>query len=291
MGKLILPEHQINYHCLKATVAANFNKCICDRVKSDPLSKVKKFPTYIDSDDHLNFAILLDESNAVSKIVGGNVLWGETAEEKALIYQWVEFADKEINPQICSWCFPFLSLSSYNELDIEIAQQHIYRSLKVLDDTLLYKAFLVGNHITQADISCTSALYLGFKVVLGVTWQCNFPNVTRWFNTMINQPEFLQELQENCDNSNISLCQETPLFDLQQFSNMKKICQPNEPLVANGTNQKPTLEINKISIKDQIIAQGSIVRQLKSNKAAKEKVNEIFSIFSSKILNIIYRGN
>ena len=284
MVKLLLPEYKVNYECLKATVAANFNKFECDRVTST--NSQSKLPTFQEDGK----AQSINESNAVAKCVGGDLLWGETIEEKALIYQWVEFADQELNPYVCAWCFPYLSLSTYNQREIEQVQKKVYRSLLALDTVLMYKVFLVGDRITQADINCASALYLGFKVVLGNEWQSCFPNVTRWFLTMVNQPEFLKELNESSEGG-ISLCKKTPMFDMQQFMAIKKIlehpsqtaaaitCVPsNQSKYSEETSnvKKLSNDVYKSSLKEQIIAQGAVVRQLKTSKASKVKVKYCF---------------
>ena len=66
-------------------------------------------------DDLKRAGEVLCESNAIARVIGGQLLWGGSLEEKALIYQWIEFADKEVNPAVCLWCFPFLGLRNYNK--------------------------------------------------------------------------------------------------------------------------------------------------------------------------------
>merc|ERR1712131_166371 len=50
------------------------------------------------------------------------------------------------------------------------------------------QTFLVGERITYADISCCLTLKSAFENVLTAEFRSGFPHVTRWFNTVMNQP-------------------------------------------------------------------------------------------------------
>jgi elongation factor 1-gamma len=50
----------------------------------------------------------------------------------------------------------------------------------------------VGNAITLADITLASALVYPFKITCCPEFRAPFPNVMRWFNTVSNQPQFLE---------------------------------------------------------------------------------------------------
>lgn len=62
--------------------------------------------------------------------------------------------------------------------------------MSVLDAHLLHRTYLVGDQITCADISIASALLYPFKLTCDKNYLKNYPNVTRWFTTCVNQPEF-----------------------------------------------------------------------------------------------------
>jgi elongation factor 1-gamma len=56
---------------------------------------------------------------------------------------------------------------------------------------LLHRTYLVGEQITMADIAIVSALVYPFKLVTDKNYLKNYNNVTRWFTTCVNQPEFI----------------------------------------------------------------------------------------------------
>ena len=68
---------------------------------------------------------------------------------------------------------------------IESAKIDLEKSLSVLDDFLLYRTFLVGESVTLADVFVACDLLLPFKLVLSVSVRRKFPNLTRWFVTVI----------------------------------------------------------------------------------------------------------
>jgi len=60
----------------------------------------------------------------------------------------------------------------------------------VLEAHLVDKTYLVGHYITLADIVVCSALVYPFKLVADAEYRGAFPNVMRWFNTLVHQPNF-----------------------------------------------------------------------------------------------------
>ena len=74
----------------------------------------------------------------------------------------------------------------------EKAKKDFGAGLKILNDYLLDKTYLVGHQVTLADIAIASTLLYPFKLVADKTFLKPYGNVTRWFNTCVNQPEFAQ---------------------------------------------------------------------------------------------------
>ena len=73
----------------------------------------------------------------------------------------------------------------------EKAKTDLGNALTILDAHLLHRTYLVGEQITMADIVIVSALVYPFKLVTDKTYLKNYNNVTRWFTTCVNQPEFI----------------------------------------------------------------------------------------------------
>lgn len=76
-------------------------------------------------------------------------------------------------------------LHSYEKAKVDLGH-----ALTILDAHLLHRTYLVGEQITLADISIVSALLYPFKLVTDKNYLKNYNNVTRWFTTCVNQPEF-----------------------------------------------------------------------------------------------------
>ena len=64
------------------------------------------------------------------------------------------------------------------------------RALGVLENHLADKTYLVGHRITLADITVASALVYPYKFLLDPAFRAQFPNVIRWFTTLVEQPQF-----------------------------------------------------------------------------------------------------
>ena len=64
------------------------------------------------------------------------------------------------------------------------------KALKVLDGYLLEHTFLVGEAVTLGDIIAACNLYLGMTKVFDPEFRKDFPNVVRWYNTLVHFPHF-----------------------------------------------------------------------------------------------------
>merc|ERR1719318_808760 len=97
-------------------------------------------------------------------------------------------ADNEILPASCTWVFPTMGIMQFNKNATDRAKEDIKAALKTLNDHLLTRTFLVGERVTLADIAVACTLLNLYKQVLDPSFRKRFLNVTRWFTTVINQP-------------------------------------------------------------------------------------------------------
>lgn len=136
----------------------------------------------------------MSESNAIAYFVANEQLRGKSDWDKAQVLQWVNFADSEILPYASAWVFPLLGILPYNKNALERAVGDVKRSLNVLNQHLLNQTWLVGERLTLADIVVFTHLLSLFENVLEQSDRTEFANVTRWFNTVLNQPQVLKVL-------------------------------------------------------------------------------------------------
>ncbi|XP_059826939.1 valine--tRNA ligase [Hypanus sabinus] len=123
--------------------------------------------------------------------------------EAALVQQWVSYADIEVVPSACAWAFPALGLLKHNKQAVERAKLDLQKALRLLDDHLKLRTYLVGEAITLADIAVSCALLLPYQHVFEPDFRKPYVNVNRWFLTCVNQPEFKRALAE------VKLCEKT----------------------------------------------------------------------------------
>jgi hypothetical protein len=61
----------------------------------------------------------------------------------------------------------------------------------VLEDHLITNTYLVGERLSLADIFSTATLYRGFEYLFDKKFREDHPNLTRWYETVRNQPIYL----------------------------------------------------------------------------------------------------
>ncbi|KAM9795329.1 elongation factor 1-gamma [Neosynchiropus ocellatus] len=172
-----------------------------------PLGKV---PAYQGDD-----GLCLFESNAIAHYLGNEALRGATPQAAAQVLQWVSFADSEIIPPASAWVFPTLGIMQFNKQATEQAKEDIKKVLAVLNQHLNTRTFLVGERVSLADITVVCSMLWLFKQVLEPSFRQPFPNVTRWFTTCVNQPQFKAILGE------VKLCEKMAQFDAKKFAEMQ----------------------------------------------------------------------
>merc|ERR1711910_52737 len=197
------------YSGAQVTVAKDFvfgetNKS-SEFLKKFPLGKV---PAFEGSD-----GVLLTESNAIAYYVANDELrGGSDAAARAQVVQWMAMADNEILPAACTWVFPTMGIMQFNKNATERAKEDVKAALKCLNDHLLTRTFLVGERLSLADIAVACTLLSLYKQVLEPAFRKPFVNVTRWFTTVVNQPNVKAVLGE------VTLCAKMAEFDAKKFA-------------------------------------------------------------------------
>jgi len=134
------------------------------------------------------------ESHAIARYIarlrGDKHLLGCSFYDQALVDQWIDFSTTELEPARALWLYPILGYMEFNQQAYQAAKKDTTTALRVLNGHFLRNTYLVGNQITLADICICTALVEMYKQVFSPKYISQFPNVSRWFNTCINQPEF-----------------------------------------------------------------------------------------------------
>lgn len=89
--------------------------------------------------------------------------------------------------------------------------------MKALNAHLLTRTYLVGERISLADISVACTLLQLYTHAFDPVFRAPFENVNRWFNTMINQPQFKAVIGQ------VKLCAKAAEIDPKKFQQMQGI--------------------------------------------------------------------
>nr|XP_020466527.1 valine--tRNA ligase [Monopterus albus] len=126
---------------------------------------------------------------------------GVDVKQQSLVWQWLSFADNELTPVSGAVVFSLMGMIGVDKKLQQSSRVELIRVLKVLNRALEPRTFLVGESITLADVAVATAVLLPFKYALEPSDRKVLTNVTRWFTTCINQPQFLKVLGK------ITLCE------------------------------------------------------------------------------------
>ncbi|XP_072391362.1 elongation factor 1-gamma [Diabrotica undecimpunctata] len=195
-----------NFRAAKTLIAAQYAKAnvkVASNFVFGETNKTKEFTKKFPSGKvpafESNDGKYLQDSNAIAYYVSNEQLRGKNEYDRAQILQWIGFAEGEIVPAACAWVFPILGIvknNSGNDETFQRAKEDLKSSLSILNSHLLAHTYLVGERITLADIVVACNLLNAYKYVLDPNFRKSFGNVNRWFNTLINQPQFKAVLGE-----------------------------------------------------------------------------------------------
>merc|ERR1711991_1296689 len=123
-------------------------------------------------------------------------LLGEDAYSQAMVSAWCDWAQTELSLPASAWIGPINGWMPYSAAGEAQAKKDVKKNCILLNNHLNDKTFLVGERVTLADIVVACALVNLYKSVLAPKFRKPFGNTTRWFQTVVNQPEALAVLGE-----------------------------------------------------------------------------------------------
>lgn len=102
----------------------------------------------------------------------------------------MSFANGDVLPALGGWFRPLIGRDPYNKKNVEDSSKAALKALSVIEQHLQLNTFLVGERITLADLFTTAIISRGFQFFFDKQWRQQNPNVTRWFDTIQNQPMY-----------------------------------------------------------------------------------------------------
>ena len=94
----------------------------------------------------------------------------------------------EILPHLANFFRPLVGRDHYNKKNVDEAAKAAIKAVGVLDQHFLVNTFFVGERITLADLYVAGCLVRGYQHLFDKKWRAENPNVTRWYETVYNQP-------------------------------------------------------------------------------------------------------
>ena len=117
-------------------------------------------------------------------------LLGQGEMQKAQVRQWVDFGSFEIYHCSQSVVYPIFGWKAYCKEEADKANARVKDLLKVLDQQVKDKKYILGDTLTLADVSLFNKLKFFFQLVFpkGLREKV-FPNVTKWFTALAETTE------------------------------------------------------------------------------------------------------
>jgi len=196
---LTLYTYPNNYRALKSAIVAKY--CDIDIVVPSP--EEFKFPDALNTPEFKKLNPVgkvpvlstpdgpIFESNAILRYLARSApasnLIGNSFYEQAQVDQWLDFTAFELEPPRNLWIYPLQGLMSIDPKASKKAKADLETNVKILNDHLESRTYMVGERVTIADIALASALVECFRRVFDPAARAKFAHVTRWFRTLTNQ--------------------------------------------------------------------------------------------------------
>jgi glutathione S-transferase len=173
-------------------IAATYNGISIEAPADSAQGSEGKMPV-LETDEGCIFS-----TNAIARYVArirrDTGVYGQTFIESGAIDGWVEFCQHELEVPLCVWVYPKLGIFEEVPAATKQAKEDVGKAMGILNKHLESHTFMVGHQVTLADITIASCLMDGFVHVMDAAFRGQFPNVVRWFETCVNQPQFMKVL-------------------------------------------------------------------------------------------------
>ncbi|KAG0648505.1 Elongation factor 1-gamma 2 [Hyphodiscus hymeniophilus] len=151
------------------------------------LNKLGKVPTFVGADGYtlhecVAIAIYITSQNEKTSLLG------QTKQDYATILKWMSYFNSEVLSNLGGWFRPLVGRDPYNKKSVEDSSKAALKAVNVVEEHLTNNTYLVGERITLADLFAAGIISRGFQFFFDKKWRSENPNVTRWYETVYNQP-------------------------------------------------------------------------------------------------------
>ena len=125
--------------------------------------------------------------DAVACLSDNAHLYGTDSKTDALVDQWVNFSDDMIFNSMVQLFLLYNGKTQYSKVLDQNAWAQIERGFAHLEKHLVKQTFAVGHRLTAADLSLAATIRSVYANFAGPEFRNKFPNVLRYYNTVVNQ--------------------------------------------------------------------------------------------------------
>ncbi|CBF80147.1 STCT_EMENI Putative sterigmatocystin biosynthesis protein stcT [Aspergillus nidulans FGSC A4] len=169
----ILAIAKANNLPLKIKTITSFKDATEEYLQLNPLGKI---PTFVGADGYV-----LTESIAIALYDSNTTLLGTTGQEYASIIRWMAFGITEILPALGGWFNPLIGRANFNADNIYQSKDDTLARLKILDNHLCGREYLVGETLSLADLFVLGIVQGAFRFFLDKRWRDEHRNLSTWF--------------------------------------------------------------------------------------------------------------
>ena len=115
---------------------------------------------------------------------------------RADILRWESLSNSDFLNEVCKVFFLLIGIKPYNSIEFETARKNVDTIVSLYERRLKKQKFLTSNeHETLADLTSAAAFSLGFLSIFDETWRSKHPEITHWFDRVVNSRFFEGEFQ------------------------------------------------------------------------------------------------
>ncbi|CAL9735137.1 glutathione S-transferase Y-2 [Monosporozyma servazzii] len=118
----------------------------------------------------------------VKKLLGSTIL------EQSEILRWDAFSVSDFLNREVNYVEPLIGMMPYDADTHPKAKEQFDVAVQIFEDHLKNHQFLVGDHVTLADLSGVSSFFLGFNYAFDENWSHQYPSITRWYKEVTKSP-------------------------------------------------------------------------------------------------------
>ena len=133
----------------------------------------------------------------------------ELYKAQASVLQWLLYSSGDLHHAVAGWVLPTSpdnTCSAANPGTCAASKASLLARLEALDQSLSTRTYLVGERISLADLSVALTLVPAFSQVLDTKTRTKYRHVTRWFRTIVHQPEVAAVVGD------VKFCEKEPSF-------------------------------------------------------------------------------